>query len=117
MYVQFDSSNIFFNIRWVERNVEHRALHGLTHSLPTRRSSDLKAFAVFFGEAVGGAVCRCGFEVVEVAGLLLITDEAPAHMIENGQRHFDAEIGRAPSELQSLMRRSYPVFCMQKKSA
>src|SRR3546814_7764838 len=33
-------------------------------------------------------------------------------------RHYipDAEIGRAPSELQSLMRISYAVFCLKKKN-
>src|SRR3546814_7338864 len=31
------------------------------------------------------------------------------------QRHQAVEIGRAPSELQSLMRISYAVFCLKKK--
>src|SRR3546814_10695892 len=32
-----------------------------------------------------------------------------------GRHHDSAEIGRAPSELQSLMRISYAVFCLKKK--
>src|SRR3546814_5866932 len=47
--------------------------------------------------------------------------EAPQQWNEHGQLQdsFDCEptrsIGRATSELQSLMRISYPVFCLQKK--
>src|SRR3546814_6395113 len=32
------------------------------------------------------------------------------------ERNLKAEIGRAPSELQSLMRISYAVFCLKKKN-
>jgi hypothetical protein len=42
-------------------------------------------FAVFLGEAVGGALGRRGFQVVEVAGGFLEFDHARADVVEQAQ--------------------------------
>src|SRR3546814_7696444 len=78
---------------------DHRDLHGLTRSFPTRRSSDL---VVADG---GGGYSAAGHCI------------AAAHRFGHaaGRREDIAQIGRAHAELQSLMRISYAVFCSKKK--
>src|SRR3546814_1316558 len=92
---------------------DHRYLHVLTHSFPTRRSSDLRprrrqrqlAVAAERGAlTLDPADCRAhalGFSWRTCARTLL--------------RHVRSE--EHTSELQSLMRISYAVFCLKKKSS
>src|SRR3546814_6767515 len=86
----------------------HRDLHVLTHSYPTRRSSDLGA-----RRASPAAFCAA-------SAILLMSPARQASMRPR------AEASRAPparrqrseehtSELKSLMRISYAVFCLKKK--
>src|SRR3546814_11982777 len=85
----------------------HRDLHVLTHSFPTRRSSDLVDRADLRGRRRGTHRDRRGGQ--------------PRHPEPSTHRHV---IPRASnwrrseehtSELQSLMRNSYAVFCLKKK--
>src|SRR3546814_1694289 len=73
---------------------DHRDRHVLTHSFPTRRSSDLQA-------AVAPCLHPC------------------RHAIMDKGIHLLGFFGRSEehtSELQSLMRISYAVFCLKKKN-
>src|SRR3546814_4474915 len=129
------------------RYCDHRDLHVLTHSFPTRRSSDLFAFAVgagddqadleaekrfkgqgiydlgcgesigiprtdIFGHHLGGA-CHCRSEDMDfgLGHLSLATPQAT----KAAQRHHRRSEEHT-SELQSLMRLSYAVFCLKKKN-
>src|SRR3546814_2597393 len=105
---------------------DHRDLHVLTHSFPTRRSGDGKALDRL-------AVAPAGAEIgVEAGG-----DQSHRAAAVAGHRHLAAverhqplvgqwlqacqrvgEVERSEehtSELQSLMRISYAVFCLKKK--
>src|SRR3546814_12194638 len=105
----------------------HRDLHVLTHSFPTRRSSDLVAIKVAFDPLAGtvediGDVPEQVFEIGLDAGV----DEAASHRVEDVGDGAASEpiVGKRPairseehtSELQSLMRISYAVFCLKKKN-
>src|SRR3546814_12470107 len=85
---------------------DHRDLHVLTHSFPTRRSSDLDQRDVLLGERE--------VEEREVLPLplrrrrLLLEHDLDIEADENKDR-------KSTSELQSLMRISYAVFCLKKK--
>src|SRR3546814_3951467 len=87
-----------------------RDLHVLTHSFPTRRSSDLSA------ARRGDGPCRHGAD--ERA---LRRGTAPGGT-ERGRRADAVPVDRPvrseehTSELQSLMRISYAVFCLKKKT-
>src|SRR3546814_2740276 len=94
---------------------DHRDLHVLTHSFPTRRSADLKALDRL-------AVAPAGAEIgVEAGG-----DQSHRAAAVAGHRHLAAVERHQPlvgqrseehtSELQSLMRISYAVFCLKKKN-
>src|SRR3546814_15115165 len=101
----------------------HRDLHVLTHSFPTRRSSDL-ACAVTFGAHL--------IEPIFALALPQRDLDAPAphaagQIMEKADSAFDRLVFRNPapragrseehtSELQSLMRNSYAVFCLKKKN-
>src|SRR3546814_16091283 len=95
---------------------DHRDLHVLTHSFPTRRSSDL----------LRAGRLKILLEDYEPAPI-------PVHLVQLGGRRAPARV-RAfvdfaasrlrrtlarseehTSELQSLMRISYAVFCLKKK--
>src|SRR3546814_4203146 len=83
---------------------DHRELHGLTPSFPTRRSSGLRRFA-----SRPAIIDNCRRR-----------DREPWAGGGDGVRIFHAQ--RQPlrpeehtSELQSLMRISYAVFCLKKK--
>src|SRR3546814_11606634 len=94
---------------------DHLDLHGLTHSFPTRRSSDLEQLRE---DALGF------FRADDLPDSLAWVDAlSPRH-----QRLFVVELADAikesaltgrseehTSELQSLMRISYAVFCLNKK--
>src|SRR3546814_15921778 len=92
----------------------HRDLHVLTHSFPTRRSSDLTETSfeqlalVETGDADEATALR------EIASRLEIRNSLPLYLL--GQR-FGVLVRSEEhtSELQSLMRISYAVFCLKKK--
>src|SRR3546814_1846325 len=91
---------------------DHRDLHVLPHSFPTRRSSDLLDAARAAGETPA-----------PMAVNLLTHDSNPRFepdfaIVRKWEPPVDREIGRSEehtSELQSLMRISYAVFCLKKK--
>src|SRR3546814_7465728 len=80
---------------------DHRDLHVLTHSFPTRRSSDL------LPREAGRGRQR------PVAALPGRQDRQLAARRDRLGRGFRSE--EHTSELQSLMRISYAVFCLKKK--
>src|SRR3546814_1680488 len=105
MFVLFD--DVFFVFY---RCCDHRELHVLTHSFPTRRSSDLLTFVVVGAGPTG----------VEMAGALA---ELARFALSKDFRRIDPRLARVvvrseehTSELQSLMRISYAVFCLKKKN-
>src|SRR3546814_6644751 len=98
---------------------DHRVLHVLTHSFPTRRSSDLGntalnakvlrlilalvplgafVLAIAILVAAGPGIVGLGFGLVGLVALAVAV---------RSEEH--------TSELQSLMRISYAVFCLNKK--
>src|SRR3546814_4295013 len=97
-------------------DADHLDLHVLTHSFPTRRSSDLRLLFLRIEHMQDGA------DQQRVAGLLPM---APAF-----ERAFvvDQDVGDVldvadlvrseehTSELQSLMRITYAAFCLKKKN-
>src|SRR3546814_5093269 len=108
---------------------DHRDLHVLTHSFPTRRSSVLREFqrrrdAVATGGGLKGRHQRgdvANDEDFAGMGVENIGRLRPA--VRTGDNH---DLGRLAhgqflrseehtSELQSLMRISYAVFCLKKK--
>src|SRR3546814_9591070 len=52
----------------------------------------------------------------ETAAELMIFAPRAGHIIDLHRRPDGNQIGRAPSELQSLMRNSYAAFCLEKKT-
>src|SRR3546814_14541576 len=108
----------------VEVDGDHRDLHVQTHAFPTRRSSEL--WTVQRWSAAGGHVCApaarrpfppsmmqsCG---AHPAGRQILT-----HCLPGGRALAPAEgevrSEEHTSELQSLMRLSYAVFCLKKKN-
>src|SRR3546814_8242105 len=72
---------------------DHRDLHVLTHSFPTRRSSDLM-----------------GREIGTVAEVAAGAEKEPLHADQAARSE------EHTSELQSLMRTSYAVFCLKNKT-
>src|SRR3546814_2987025 len=94
----------------------HRDLHVLTHSFPTRRSSDLVDFS---REPIDGVMAVGGLDIpdrerwiyfhdiVELSTAIkpFVLKTLPARRSEE-----------QTSELQSLMRISYAVFCLKKKT-
>src|SRR3546814_9790820 len=87
---------------------DHRDLHVLTHSVPTRRSSDL----------VNGDSLAYTEPRVLVTPLFRTPDAEPVEWRKDIK--FDLGQGMRSeehtSELQSLMRISYAVFCLKKKN-
>src|SRR3546814_1627423 len=99
------------------RSADHRDLHVLTHSFPTRRSSDLCAPE---GENLVFPSCLPLHEDADVIGewsLALVKFHMSLHaegtvlIIDESDRSEEHT-----SELQSLMRISYAVFCLKKKT-
>src|SRR3546814_10454832 len=85
-----------------------RDLHVLTHSFLTRRSSDLGSRpAALIRRGLGPAdiAPRAGRIWLRISGY---GSEGDAGMRVRSEEH--------TSELQSLMRRSYAVFCLKKKN-
>src|SRR3546814_10895375 len=118
---------MFFFFYWY---ADHRELHVLTHSFPTRRSSDLQIEA----GAISGIARQRSLEIVERGiGLLeAVLHQRPAierrgrivrlpHGLVAGlqrliERVVPVRSEEHTSELQSLMRISYAVFCLKKKT-
>src|SRR3546814_4555240 len=106
-------------IFFIEGFGDHRDLHVLTHSFPTRRSSDL-------GQRAGHAepprgIARAG---QPAAADLRLDKQGLRQAARPGRSGRDEAAVRArrpgrseehTSELQSLMRISYAVFCLKKK--
>src|SRR3546814_4018745 len=102
---------------------DHRYLHVRTHSFPTRRSSDL------IGEQIECAVRRSqpveaglrqplqqqrailGIAVHVGVELMTAIEHRDRRVLRQGRRSEEHT-----SELQSLMRISYAVFCLKKKT-
>src|SRR3546814_17643723 len=99
---------------------DHRELHVLTHSYPTRLSSDLVA-DVELRRLVLAARHLVG--VLDQAGRIVREPELDAGLEQpRGEDHHQQRRDRGDqrseehtSELQSLMRISYAVFCLKKK--
>src|SRR3546814_4630881 len=117
---------IVFLMFFFSGNADHRELHVLTHSFPTRRSSDLEglshATVAFDPEGVATHLDACSGGTGEA---LAGTGEnqgplvAKKRMDFRGRHcrglHADKGSEEHTSELQSLMRISYAVFCLKKK--
>src|SRR3546814_18014889 len=109
---------IFFVVGYAN----YRVLHVLTHSCPTRRSSDLSFLDRLAHLNVGrGAERDLDLHVDRGVTDPRLTDEqrARARPLEHrdlarGQRQPERSEEHT-SELQSLMRISYAVFCLKKK--
>src|SRR3546814_13258646 len=84
---------------------DHRDRHVLTHSFPTRRSSDL------LRNAAGRAKVRADRCSVDRQRDIVETADAD-HRV-----NLDIRSEEHTSELQSLMRISYAVFCLKKKTS
>src|SRR3546814_1686438 len=85
---------------------DHRDLHGLTHSFPTRRSSDLGALS---GAAGASLVARAAFATATPT-------VRPWAEVVRGRAKFADRSEEHTSELQSLMRNSYAALCLNKKT-
>src|SRR3546814_14587196 len=111
---------------------DHRDLHVLTHSFPTRRSSDLlfepqvrardaavarrvhRARSIQrnrTAEAEGAAPGRARRRAPRMPAAY----RRPCRLCRIDQRHIAVRSEEHTSELQSLMRISYAVFCWKKK--
>src|SRR3546814_17228178 len=97
-------SHVFF---YVYR--DHRYLPGLTHSFPTRRSSDLQRPDAHCGGAFLAKPRRSVRDDL-VARSILVPPGIASH-----DRLLYGRSEEHTSALQSLMRISYAVFCLKKK--
>src|SRR3546814_19321948 len=93
---------------------DHRDLHVLTHSVPTRRSSDLAA-------GVGAELPYTGTNSLASALSALFSGVTSTQKQSGGIGGILGGAGSIrseehTSELQSLMRSSYAVFCLKKKT-
>src|SRR3546814_15948035 len=88
-----------------------RVLHVLTHSFPTRRSSDL---CVERGQAQVRSLAQLVVALARVRLELTLADRHQA-IGQGRQPHCAKRSEEHTSELQSLMRNSYAVFCLKKK--
>src|SRR3546814_5736125 len=106
-----------FCLVFFERYGDHRDLHVLTHSFPTRRSSDLLVIGADHAACVGFAGLRREGDVVDIVAAI-----AGQFHAADGFRVGGTGLGELTrseehtSELQSLMRISYAVFCLKKKN-
>src|SRR3546814_2064162 len=99
---------------------DHRDLHVLTHSLPTRRSSDLGVtsrgtfatadanLAAAFGPVTGLTTTLTFEDLIDLRS-------APSQVATVAEINPGVRSEEHTSELQSLMRISYAVFCLKKK--
>src|SRR3546814_5588278 len=105
---------------FLERYGDHRDLHVLTHSFPTRRSSDLAEGAAQRG--VGEPKCAAFWgdraSLTGVSSWLVRWEDRDEAPVSGGAPMPLLRLIRSEehtSELQSLMRISYAVFCLTKK--
>src|SRR3546814_4823144 len=101
---------------------DHRDLHVLTHAFPTRRSSDLGLVDRWFARVDGNRDGRVdAAELTADAAQLFARFDADrdGHVtpleIGAARKALDVRSEEHTSELQSLMRISYAVFCLKKK--
>src|SRR3546814_5283199 len=104
----------------------HRDLHVLTHPFPTRRSSDLRRGFLQAWEAERNRADRkgttLGLLLLDVDRLKAINDRYGHQAGDRVLVHIVRRLATAlrseehTSELQSLMRISYAVFCLKKKN-
>src|SRR3546814_21169219 len=93
---------------------DHRDLHVLTHSFPTRRSSDL---AVHHAKDEGLPAIVATFDPHPVRFFKPGVPPFRLTTLDQRQALFaKARSEEHTSELQSLMRISYAVFCLKKKN-
>src|SRR3546814_1976701 len=91
------------------RHGDHRDLHVLTHSFPTRRSSDLlKPAEMHRTQLAATAIDRVAPNRDAVVGEVAAYGGADLLCYRRSEEH--------TSELQSLMRISYAVLCLEKKA-
>src|SRR3546814_2330171 len=93
---------------------DHRDLHVLTHSFPTRRSSDLLAIA-----SRSSVRARRTYMTTNTGNMRSVSSVGHCSRIPNITSMKPRYCGRSEehtSELQSLMRISYAVFCLKKKT-
>src|SRR3546814_1373721 len=108
---------LFFEFLFFEGDGDHRDLHVLTHSFPTRRSSDLlsgfesRSTVRRGSSASRPSASRSGSPTNGKS--TTSTQPAPASVRPIRRRSRSEE---HTSELQSLMRISYAVFCLKKKN-
>src|SRR3546814_10410171 len=89
----------------------HRYQHVLTHSCPTRRSSDLTApLSIVVAPAV------VTLHAVVARSVRRVSQGRRRHARHQQQRQNSLRSEEHTSELQSLMRISYAVFCLKKKT-
>src|SRR3546814_16218038 len=104
----------------VEGTGDHLDLHGLTHPFPTRRSSDLNRPTTTLRRdhpgAGRGVIERRGYQKNRVLGKAVHTPKQGIASIQRAQRIAFDRSEEHTSELQSLMRTSYAVFCLKKKT-
>src|SRR3546814_19667883 len=116
------SSSYFF----FKCNVDHQDRHVLTHSFPTRRSSDLPGTPNTSVARPSGrrrkSVLRSTLCTEACGSSVVLGFQTPRRIATCSPRSVQ-RWKRAPnrseehtSELQSLMRISYAVFCLQKKN-
>src|SRR3546814_10224575 len=94
---------------------DHRDLPVLTHAFPTRRSADLLA-QIYTNAAAGGGDSGGQVGPGLSSGTLGSADNAGATSMGSTAGSFGSRSEEHTSELQSLMRTSYAVFCLQKKT-
>src|SRR3546814_2500896 len=95
---------------------DHQDLHVLTHSFPTRRSSYLGGAGMGYTEHVVAME-----EISRASASVGLSYGAHSNLCVNPIRRNGSEAQRRrseehTSELQSLMRTSYAVFCLQKNT-
>src|SRR3546814_5657587 len=103
---------------------DHRDLHVLTHSFPTRRSSDLGSLVCGLAVVEGGHDADLIWTAAEIDEAWEVEQwgEDKEAAARSARRRHEFAMARAfrseehTSELQSLMRLSYAVFCLTKKT-
>src|SRR3546814_8329255 len=107
----------------IYRYVDHRDLHDLTPTFPTRRSSDLDLSPTIAAVHDAGGLVAVATDLLACT-LLIPPGEQGADVCVGSSQRFGVPLGYGgpharseehTSELQSLMRISYAVFCLEKK--
>src|SRR3546814_8561638 len=93
-------------------SADHRNQHVLTHSSPTRRSSVLSGEHLYPAFPYPSYTLMSEADMLAIKGYIFslppVRRENRAHDLDKSEEH--------TSELQSLMRSSYAVFCLKKKN-